>query len=154
VLGFLPYNVPPASIFMGDAGSMLLGFFVATMMALFCREGTLRWFLAAWMIYMLPTLDTGLAVVRRLLAHKSIFTGDRSHLYDQLVDRGMTVKQVVALFYFLAVVAAVIGVVAAHLHMRHAIMIYAGVILAAAVTFYKLGMLRPAARQPNPEKKA
>ena len=38
VLGFLPYNVPPASIFMGDAGSMLLGFFVATMMALFCQE--------------------------------------------------------------------------------------------------------------------
>ena len=46
VLGFLPYNIPPASIFMGDAGSMLLGFFVAIMMAMFCQEGTARWLVA------------------------------------------------------------------------------------------------------------
>jgi len=109
VLGFLPYNIPPASIFMGDAGSMLLGFFVASMMAMFCQEGTARWFVGAWAVFALPALDTGLAVIRRVLSRKSIFAGDRSHLYDQLVDRGMSVKQVVALFYFLATIAAVLG---------------------------------------------
>jgi len=82
VLGFLPYNIPPASIFMGDAGSMLLGFFVAAMMMLFCQERHGRWFVAACAIFALPIADTGLAVVRRILTGKRIFEGDRSHLYE------------------------------------------------------------------------
>ena len=85
VLGFLPYNVPPASIFMGDAGSMLLGFFVATMMALFCQEGNSRWFLAACAVFALPILDTALAVVRRLLAGAGIFAGDRQECHQRLI---------------------------------------------------------------------
>ncbi len=147
VLGFLPYNVPPASIFMGDAGSMLLGFFVAVMMALFCREGHARFFIAACVVFALPILDTALAVVRRLLAGENIFAGDRSHLYDQLVDRGMTVKQVVVLFYILAAGAAVVGVlVAIYLRTRYAIGLYTIIFAAVWVLFYTLGMLRPESR--------
>lgn len=148
VLGFLPYNIPPASIFMGDAGSMLLGFFVAVMMALFAKEGTIRWLIAACAIYALPILDTALAVVRRLLAGVSIFAGDRSHLYDQLVDRGMTVKQVVVLFYALATVAAVVGVaVATQLRIRHAVAIYGVGLVIIWGVFLKLGMITPQPRQ-------
>ena len=144
VLGFLPYNIPPASIFMGDAGSMLLGFFVATMMALFCEEGTIRWLIAACAVFALPILDTALAVVRRVLSKKSIFAGDRSHLYDQLVDRGMTVKQVVGLFYALAAVAAGIGVaVAIFVRARYAIAVYAILLAVIWAGFHKLGMIRP-----------
>ena len=144
VFGFLPYNIPPASIFMGDAGSMLLGFFVATMMALFCQEGTARWFVAAMVVFALPILDTALAVVRRLLSGRSIFVGDRSHLYDQLVDRGMTVKQVVGLFYLLAVVAAALGVsVAIFVRARHAVVIYAVLLIVVWVVFWKLRMIKP-----------
>lgn len=144
VLGFLPYNIPPASIFMGDAGSMLLGFFVAVMMALFCREGNARWFLAACAVFALPILDTGLAVVRRLRAGVSIFAGDRSHLYDQLVDRGMSVKQVVVLFYALAAVAAVVGVLLAiYIRGRQALVIYVVALAAISGLFYKLGMVTP-----------
>ncbi len=148
VLGFLPYNIPPASIFMGDAGSMLLGFFVATMMALFSKEGTFRWLIAACAIYALPILDTALAVVRRVLAGKNIFAGDRSHLYDQLVDRGMTVKQVVVLFYILAVVAAVVGVlVATHLRGRYAAALYAVMLVIIWGVFLKLGMVTPPSKE-------
>jgi len=144
VLGFLPYNIPPASIFMGDAGSMLLGFFVATMMALFCQEGTIRWLIAACAVFALPILDTALAVVRRVLSKRSIFAGDRSHLYDQLVDRGMTVKQVVGLFYVLAAVAAGIGVaVAIFVRARYAIAVYAALVAVIWAGFHKLGMVRP-----------
>jgi len=149
VIGFLPYNVPPASIFMGDAGSMLLGFYVATMVAMFCQEGTARWFIGAWVVFALPTLDTGLAVVRRLLAGKSIFAGDRSHLYDQLVDRGMSVKQVVFLFYVLAALSAVLGVVASiYLRLRHAVILYAALLAIVCVVFYKLGMVNPPPHEP------
>jgi len=149
VFGFLPYNVPPASIFMGDAGSMLLGFFVATMMAMFCQEGNARWFLAACMVFALPILDTALAVVRRIRSGRSIFTGDRSHLYDQLVDRGMTVKQVVGLFYVLATVAAITGVLLAiFVQLRYAMALYLVGIVGAWIVFWKLGMITPPPRKP------
>jgi len=149
VWGFLPYNIPPASIFMGDAGSMLLGFFVATMLALFCEEGTSRWLLAALAVFALPILDTALAVVRRVLMGRNIFAGDRSHLYDQLVDRGMSVKQVVVLFYLLALVAAALGVsLAIWLRGRHALIIYAVLLVGIWVAFWRLGMINPESDEP------
>jgi len=144
VLGFLPYNIPPASIFMGDAGSMLLGFFVATMMAMFCAEGSPRWLLAAMVVFALPIFDTSLAVVRRLVSGKPIFAGDRSHLYDQLVDRGMTVPQVVGLFYVLAVIAAGIGVATSILiRGRWALVIYAVLFIVVWIVFIAMGMVTP-----------
>lgn len=147
VLGFLPYNIPPASIFMGDAGSMLLGGYVATMMAMFCVSGNARWFAAACMVFALPILDTSLAVVRRFRAGTSIFAGDRSHLYDQLVDRGMSVKQVVVLFYALATATAAIGVGGAiFLRLRYALPLYAILLILAWIAFLKLGMISPPAR--------
>lgn len=153
IVGFLPYNIPPASIFMGDAGSMLLGFFVATMIALFSQEGPLRWVMAAVVVFGLPILDTALAVVRRLRAGVSIFTGDRSHLYDQLVDRGMTVKQVVVLFYVLATAFGVLGVTGAiALRTRYAVIIYLVALVVAWTIFGMLGMVSPTPRQPDSPK--
>ena len=149
VFGFLPYNIPPASIFMGDAGSMLLGFLVAAMMALFCKEGHARFFVAACVVFALPILDTALAVVRRLLARKSIFTGDRSHLYDQLVDRGMTVKRVVGLFYVLAAVAAVFGVALASVSLRYSMIVYVLLLAGTWVVFCRMGMVTPPSRGPD-----
>jgi UDP-GlcNAc:undecaprenyl-phosphate GlcNAc-1-phosphate transferase len=144
ILGFLPYNVPPATIFMGDSGSMLLGFFVAVMMLMFCQEGTLRWMLASGLIFGLPILDTGLAVVRRVRARVGIFTGDRSHLYDQLVDRGMSVKQVVVLFYVVSIAFAVLGVTAAiALRLRFALIIYAVLFVTSWTIFAVSGMITP-----------
>lgn len=151
VIGFLPYNLPPATIFMGDAGSMLLGFFVAAMMMLFCKGSagqatTPRWFVSSLAVFGLPILDTGLAVVRRIRAGRSIFAGDRSHLYDQLVDRGMSVKGVVGLFYVLAAATAGIGVVAAiYLRGRYAMALYGVGLVAVALLFWKLGMVTPEA---------
>ncbi len=151
VLGFLPYNIPPASIFMGDAGSMMLGFFVATMMAMFCLEGTARWLLASGVIFALPILDTSLAVIRRLRSGKSIFAGDRSHLYDQLVDRGMSVRQVVGLFYLLSILAAVIGVtLSIVMRARHAFAVYLVLLIMVWTIFYKLGMITPTERGQTP----
>lgn len=149
VVGFLPYNVPPATIFMGDAGSMLLGFFVATSIVLFGEQANLRWILASLAVFALPLLDTSLAVVRRLLSGKNIFAGDRSHLYDQLVDRGWPMKKVVFLFYVLAALSGAFGVLmAVHVRIRHAVIIYAVGLLAVWIVFWKLGMIRPEPRRP------
>ncbi len=143
ILGFLPYNTHPASIFMGDAGSMLLGFLVATMMALFCHTGNPRWFMASVVVFAVPVMDTMLAVVRRLLAGRSIFAGDRSHLYDQLIDRGVRLRRVVGLFYLLSLLAAGIGVGAAvYLRTRYALVLHLGLFALVWLIFRRMGVIR------------
>ena len=136
---------------MGDAGSMLLGFFVATMMCLFCIHGVSRWFVASCVVFSLPILDTSLAVVRRLRAGTSIFAGDRSHLYDRLQDRGLSVKRVVGLFYLLSSAAAVIGVsVSILMHLHQALPLYLVLLIVVIFVFMLLGMMSPPPKVPPP----
>ena len=68
VLGFVPYNFNPASIFMGDTGSMLLGFACAVMIILMGQGQHPKWFLASMVMFALPVLDTALAFARRYVA--------------------------------------------------------------------------------------
>src|SRR4029077_9906928 len=90
VLGFVPYNFNPASIFMGDTGSMFLGFACATQIILLAEERP-KWFLAAMVMFALPVLDTALAFARRYVNGRPVFSADRFHFHHQLVSRGLTV---------------------------------------------------------------
>ncbi|KKK88799.1 hypothetical protein LCGC14_2739530, partial [marine sediment metagenome] len=149
VCGFLPYNFAPATIFLGDAGSMLLGFFAAAMILMFGEQGIARWVLGSVMIFGLPILDTALALVRRIRLGHPIFGGDRSHLYDQLVDRGYTVKQTLAICYGLSIFYGLMGVAIILIRTRHAVPIY---IVVATITLYlchRWGFLKPPAETPH-----
>jgi UDP-N-acetylmuramyl pentapeptide phosphotransferase/UDP-N-acetylglucosamine-1-phosphate transferase len=149
VLGFLPYNFNPASIFMGDAGSMFLGFMAATFMILFAeRPEGFKWFLGAMVIFGLPIFDTGLALVRRLVNRQPIFAGDRSHFYDQLVDRGFSVQKSVSINYLLTMVFISAGVGIVFFRMRYAVLIYVLIFGAIAVAALKLGFVRGRADKP------
>ena len=108
VLGFLPFNRYPAKIFMGDAGSMLLGFVVAAMMMMFARKAP-RWWIAAIIVFGLPIVDTGTALLRRLLNKRPLFVSDRGHIYDQMIDRGISLKRTVGICYLLAGLYALAG---------------------------------------------
>jgi UDP-GlcNAc:undecaprenyl-phosphate GlcNAc-1-phosphate transferase len=143
VIGFLPYNFNPASIFMGDAGSMFLGFMAAVFMILFAEKPVgFKWFLGAMVIFGLPIFDTGLALVRRLVNRRPIFAGDRSHFYDQLVDRGFSVKASVLINYALSAMFGLVGVGIIFLELRHALPIYLIIFAAIAVAAFKLGLVR------------
>ncbi|MCG3178502.1 MAG: putative undecaprenyl-phosphate N-acetylglucosaminyl 1-phosphate transferase [Phycisphaerae bacterium] len=111
VIGFLVYNWRPASLFMGDAGSLLLGFTVAAIGALLSGPGVggLHLGLSGLVIFILPIADTGLAFYRRSRSGRPLFEGDRSHFYDQLVDRGFSVTQSVRTCMMLAMVFALVG---------------------------------------------
>ena len=87
---------------MGDAGSMLLGFCVATLMILFGRYLP-RWWMASIVVFGLPILDTAVALVRRLINKRPLFVSDRGHIYDQMIDRGIPLKKTVAICYLLPV---------------------------------------------------
>ena len=144
VCGFLPFNRYPAKIFMGDAGSMLLGFMMATLMLLFA-EGIPRWWLASIAVFALPILDTAVALVRRLLNHRSLFVSDRGHIYDQMIDRGIPLKKTVEICYALAAFYAVFGLVLAvttAIQTRYAVFIYVGLFAVSWLVVWKKGYLK------------
>ncbi|MCX5646272.1 MAG: MraY family glycosyltransferase [Phycisphaerae bacterium] len=141
VCGFLPFNRHPAKIFMGDAGSMLLGFVVAALMILFA-EKVPRWWLASIIVFGLPILDTGVAVVRRLLNHRPLFVSDRGHIYDQMIDRGIPLKRTVAICYGLAGFYALLGGAMSQIRTRYAAIVYLVVIATSALIVWRKGYLK------------
>jgi UDP-GlcNAc:undecaprenyl-phosphate GlcNAc-1-phosphate transferase len=141
VCGFLPFNRYPAKIFMGDAGSMLLGFMVAALMLLFA-ERVPRWWLASIVVFGLPILDTAVALVRRLLNRRPLFVSDRGHIYDQMIDRGIPLKKTVVICYLLAGLYAVIGLVMSQIRTRYAAGVYVFVFAASAFVVWWKGYLK------------
>lgn len=102
-LGFLYHNFHPARIFMGDVGSLFLGFTLATMAVLSTSQPyDLKGFLVPVLILGVPVFDTFLAIARRLVNRKGIISGDRSHFYDLLNARGLTIRATVLVMYGLA----------------------------------------------------
>ena len=141
VFGFLPFNRYPAKIFMGDAGSMLLGFLMAALMILFAEQIP-RWWLASIVVFGLPILDTAVTLVRRLLNHRPLFVSDRGHIYDQMIDRGIPLKKTVAICYVLAGFYAMTGVIMSQIKTRYAAVVYLAVFIVSGVVVWKGGYLR------------
>ncbi len=141
VCGFLPFNRYPAKIFMGDAGSMLLGFMVAALMILFA-ERVPRWLLASLVVFGLPILDTAVAVARRLINSRALFLSDRGHIYDQMIDRGIPLKKTVAVCYALAGIYAVIGLMMSQIRTRYAAIVYFFVFAISGIVVWKKGYLK------------
>ena len=144
VCGFLPFNRHPAKIFMGDAGSMLLGFVVAALMILFA-EKAVRWWIASVVVFGLPILDTAVALLRRLLNHKPLFVSDRGHIYDQMIDRGIPLTKTVAICYGLAAMYALIGLglsLRTKIRARYALIIYLLVFAVSGIIVWRKGYLK------------
>lgn len=105
-LGFLLFNFSPASIFMGDSGSMFLGYVLATTSILgsSVKSSTTVAILVPFVALGLPIIDTLLAMARRVLERRSIFTADRSHIHHQLLAMGLTHRRAVLTLYGFSVV--------------------------------------------------
>jgi UDP-GlcNAc:undecaprenyl-phosphate/decaprenyl-phosphate GlcNAc-1-phosphate transferase len=141
VLGFLPFNRHPAKIFMGDAGSMLLGYVIATLMMLFAQLIP-RWWMASIVVFGLPILDTATAMVRRLINHRPMFKSDRGHIYDQMIDRGIPLRRTVAICYGLAAVYAIVGLSMSQIRTRYAVIVYVVVLMLSALVIWRKGYLK------------
>lgn len=141
VCGFLPYNKNPAKIFMGDAGSMLLGFSVAALMILFARRSP-RWWMASIIVFGFPILDTAVALARRWLNKRPLFVSDRGHIYDQMIDRGLSLKKTVRLCYFFSGLYAILGIIISQIRTRYAAATFFLVIIISAAAVWKMGFLK------------
>ena len=106
-IGFMPYNLNPAKIFMGDTGSTFLGFVLATVsiQGLF-KFYTIISFAVPFLMLGLPLFDTCFAILRRLAKGQSPMAPDRSHVHHRLIDMGFNQKQAVAILY---VISAILG---------------------------------------------
>ena len=113
-IGFMPYNLNPAKIFMGDVGSQLLGFVLSTVsiLGLFKLHAIIT-FVVPFLALALPLADTTFAFFRRILRGQSPFHPDRGHLHHRLLDMGMSQKQAVALMYGISAVLGLSAVLMA-----------------------------------------
>lgn len=97
-LGFLPYNMNPAKIFMGDTGALFLGYMLATLSVDgFFKSYAAISILIPLIVLGLPLFDTSFAIFRRLLNGQPIMKPDRSHLHHKLVDAGFSQRQAVGI---------------------------------------------------------
>ena len=111
-LGFIPYNLNPAKIFMGDTGALLLGYVLATVSILgLFKFYAVMTFLVPVMALALPLFDTIFAIIRRVLKGQSPMTPDRGHLHHRLIDHGLSQKQAVAVLYSLSAMMGLTAVV-------------------------------------------
>ncbi|MCZ6542756.1 MAG: MraY family glycosyltransferase [Planctomycetota bacterium] len=118
VLGFLPHNFNPASIFLGDCGSLLLGYVCVVIILMLGEYGHTHLVFAGLVVFSVPIMDTTLTIIRRWLAGTPISAADDQHLHHQLKRALGGVKRAVSAVYGLSVAFAIVGVTLAALVMR------------------------------------
>jgi UDP-GlcNAc:undecaprenyl-phosphate GlcNAc-1-phosphate transferase len=100
ILGFLRFNFNPATIFLGDCGSLFIGFMLSALALQGAQKAPTIVAVAIPVVsFGLPILETTLSVLRRLIAGRPVFTADREHIHHKLLQRGMSQRQVVILLY-------------------------------------------------------
>jgi UDP-GlcNAc:undecaprenyl-phosphate GlcNAc-1-phosphate transferase len=98
--GFLRYNFNPASIFLGDSGSLFLGFILSVLSIESSQKSAVAFAVAVPIVSLgLPVLDTAVVITRRLIRRQPLFRGDRRHIHHMLLDRGMPPREVVIWLY-------------------------------------------------------
>ncbi|MCA9290273.1 MAG: undecaprenyl/decaprenyl-phosphate alpha-N-acetylglucosaminyl 1-phosphate transferase [Phycisphaerales bacterium] len=114
-LGFLAHNFNPASIFLGDCGSLLLGYLCVVIILMLGEHGQTHLVLAGLIVFAVPIMDTTLAIVRRILSGRSLSSADDQHIHHQLNRALGGVKKAVVALYCLAALFAALGVALAAL---------------------------------------
>ncbi len=140
-MGFLPHNFNPAVIFLGDCGSLLLGYCTIVIVLTLGDEGRTDLVIAGLVIYSIPILDTVLAIIRRKLSGKSIADADDQHLHH-MFKRALGVKGAVLCLYAIALLFAALGIILTMGKARVTYSVVAVVTLFIAVTAIKIARRR------------
>ncbi len=102
-LGFLIFNFNPSKIFMGEIGSMFLGFMIAVVCLLGFKGVTLTSLVVPMIILAIPILDTLFAILRRIIHHKPIYEADKQHLHHQLLNKKFSQRTTVLIIYAVSI---------------------------------------------------
>jgi UDP-GlcNAc:undecaprenyl-phosphate GlcNAc-1-phosphate transferase len=111
VMGFLRFNFPPAKIFMGDSGSLFLGFILAILPLLgISGSASVTSLLVPITILMIPIIDTLAAIIRRVKKKKSIASPDKEHIHHKLLALGLSEKKILFVIYSVCAYLSIIAV--------------------------------------------
>lgn len=110
ILGFLRFNFNPATIFLGDSGSLFIGFLLSALALAGAQKAPTLVAVAIPVVsFGLPILETALSVLRRLISGRPIFTADREHIHHKLLQLGMSHRQVVIVLYAVSALFAMLS---------------------------------------------
>lgn len=147
-LGFLPFNFPKAKIFLGDAGSMLIGFTLAALSVqgiyLASSELTHLPVITPLLILGVPLFDTISVIVIRLSRGLSIFAADKNHFSHRLVDLGMSQRRAVLVIYLVAIAVAIPATLLSHVTREEAAMLLVQELILFVIIVFLMhgGMIR------------
>lgn len=140
LFGFLRYNFHPASIFLGDSGSLTLGFLLGCSGAVWSeKSATILGLTAPLLVLAVPILDVGIAIVRRGLRGRPIFGADRAHIHHKLLALGLAPRHVDLVIYSICAMGSVAALLLTVYHNRYCGFVIVLVCLAAWLGLQHLG---------------
>lgn len=143
ILGFLPYNFNPASIFMGDTGSQLLGFLLAAISIEGAIKSATAFVIAVPILaFALPIYDTLFAMIRRKVNGRPIMQADKGHLHHRLLAMGLSQKQAVVIMYFISAILGGIAIIAMLISTQKAYFLLASVGVITVLIAWKYGIFK------------
>ena len=141
VFGFLKYNIHPAQIFMGDTGSLFLGFNLAVLAIIgLTKSATVISLFLPIVILGIPIIDTLFAIVRRYFGGKPIFSADKEHLHHRLLDLGLSHQHTVLAMYGVSIVLSLSAIIMALVTTAQGMLIMVALILSIYLGAEKLGL--------------
>ncbi len=141
--GFLQHNFNPAKIFMGDTGSMFLGYMLAAISILGAVKSAATIALIVPIVALgLPILDTAFAIIRRYMSGRPIFKPDKGHLHHRLLEMGLTQKQAVLLMYVISGCLGLSAIALTEVNKSFGILIILVLLSVACFGARKIGVLK------------
>ncbi len=153
-MGFIPYNLNPAKIFMGDTGATFLGFVMASLsiMGLFKLYAVIS-FAVPFLILGIPIFDICFAILRRLAKGQNPMQADRGHIHHRIIDMGFNQKQSVAITYMLTAILGLCAVVLATNGEMRALVLIGSILLVGGIGVSMIFSKRQADAPQEEEKK-
>ncbi len=148
LLGFLPWNFPPARIFLGDTGALFVGFTLAVLSLEGYRQLSLIPFVVPVLVLAVPILDTAISIVRRLRIRAPIFSADRQHMHHRLLESRGSTRAAVLQVYFLSACFSLIALSFTQLQGLVAVACLVAVVLLTLRLLWNLGLLSRTADAP------
>lgn len=141
--GFLFFNFNPARIFMGDCGSMFLGFTIASISVMcLVKSATLVGIALPVLALGIPIFDTLFSMLRRIIERRSIFAPDRGHFHHQLIDMGLKQRHVVIAIYVTTLLFVGLGMFMIVARNIGSLTIFLCILLLLLLVFHVVGSIR------------
>lgn len=135
IFGFLPYNFNPAKVFMGDAGSMFIGFMLGIFSIMSMSDEAVKDFIVPIYLILVPTVDMAMAVLRRLIMKKSVMKPDKMHFHHILNRKFKSQRLVVLILTLAQAISAALGVLIYRYDLHLFGWVLMGLIAAAAIAY-------------------